>query len=420
MDSHSQTERLLIRNLEDAGCSETDIQRFLQLGQEGKQREQLRLLTMHRATLLDQLHVSQRQIDCLDYLIYQIGQPITHYDTAIIQEMEDHIMEEKLVLTQEWDKTFHKSDKVEHSKVTFHNRYGITLAADVYKPKGKDGKLAAIAVCGPFGAVKEQAAGLYAQTMAERGFLTMAFDPSFAGESGGQPRYMASPDINTEDFQAAVDYLSCREDVDAEKIGIIGICGWGGMALNAATLDTRIKATVASTMYDMTRVNANGYFDAENSEQARYEKKKALNAQRLADYKSGSYALGGGVVDPLPEDAPFFVKDYYDYYKTSRGYHARSLNSNGGWNVTGTMSFMNQPILRYSNEIRSAVLIVHGEKAHSCYFSRDAYAAMMEGNPNPENKELLIIPGAVHTDLYDKLDVIPFDKMEAFFRKAMA
>ena len=327
---------------------------------------------------------------------------------------------EKLDFTQEWDKTFPQSGKVAHSKVTFHNRYGITLAADVYKPKGKEGKLAAIAVCGPFGAVKEQAAGLYAQTMAERGFLTMAFDPSFTGESGGQPRYMASPDINTEDFQAAVDDLSCREDVDPEKIGIIGICGWGGMALNAAALDTRIKATVASTMYDMARVNANGYFDAEDSEAARYEKKKALNAQRIEDYKNGSYALGGGVVDPLPEDAPFFVKDYHDYYKTSRGYHPRSLNSNGGWNVTGTMSFLNQPILRYSNEIRSAVLIIHGETAHSCYFSREAYAAMMEGNPCPENKELFIIPGAVHTDLYDRLDVIPFDKMEAFFRKAMA
>ena len=327
---------------------------------------------------------------------------------------------EKLDFTQEWDKTFPQSGKVAHSKVTFHNRYGITLAADVYKPKGKEGKLAAIAVCGPFGAVKEQAAGLYAQTMAERGFLTMAFDPSFTGESGGQPRYMASPDINTEDFQAAVDDLSCREDVDPEKIGIIGICGWGGMALNAAALDTRIKATVASTMYDMARVNANGYFDAEDSEAARYEKKKALNAQRIEDYKNGSYALGGGVVDPLPEDAPFFVKDYHDYYKTSRGYHPRSLNSNGGWNVTGTMSFLNQPILRYSNEIRSAVLIIHGEKAHSCYFSREAYAAMMEGNPCPENKELFIIPGAVHTDLYDRLDAIPFDKMQAFFRKAMA
>lgn len=324
---------------------------------------------------------------------------------------------EELNLTQEWDKTFAKSDMVEHSKVTFHNRYGITLAADVYKPKGADGKLEAIAVCGPFGAVKEQASGLYAQTMAERGFLTMAFDPSFTGESGGSPRYMASPDINTEDFQAAVDYLSCREDADPERIGIIGICGWGGMALNAAALDTRIKATVASTMYNMTRVNANGYFDAEDSEAARYEKKKTLNAQRIEDYKNGAYALGGGVVDPLPEDAPFYVKDYHDYYKTPRGYHARSLNSNGGWNVTGTMSFMNQPILRYSNEIRSAVLIMHGERAHSCYFSRDAYAAMMEGNPVPENKELLIIPGAVHTDLYDRPDVIPFDKLESFFRE---
>lgn len=324
---------------------------------------------------------------------------------------------EELKLSQEWDKTFAKSDKVEHSKVTFHNRYGITLAADVYKPRGADGKLAALAVCGPFGAVKEQASGLYAQTMAERGFLTMAFDPSFTGESGGAPRYMASPDINTEDFQAAVDYLSCREDVDAERVGIIGICGWGGMALNAAALDTRIEATVASTMYDMTRVNANGYFDAEDSEAARYEKKKALNAQRIEDYKNGAYALGGGVIDPLPDDAPFYVKDYHDYYKTTRGYHARSLNSNGGWNVTGTMSFMNQPILRYSNEIRSAVLIMHGERAHSCYFSRDAYAAMMEGNPVPENKELLIIPGAVHTDLYDRPDVIPFDKLESFFRE---
>lgn len=328
-------------------------------------------------------------------------------------------MEEKLVLTQEWDKTFPQSSKVEHSKVTFHNRYGITLAADVYKPKSAKGKLAAIAVCGPFGAVKEQAAGLYAQTMAERGFLTIAFDPSFTGESGGQPRYMASPDINTEDFQAAVDYLSLREDADPEKIGIIGICGWGGMALNTAALDTRIKATVASTMYDMTRVNANGYFDAEDSEAARYEKKKALNAQRTWDYKNSSYALGGGVAAEVPKDAPFYVKDYHDYYKTKRGYHARSLNSNGGWNVTGTMSFMNQPILRYSNEIRSAVLIIHGEKAHSCYFSKDAYAAMMKGNPNPENKELLLIPDAVHTDLYDKLDVIPFDKMMDFFRKAM-
>ena len=324
---------------------------------------------------------------------------------------------EELKLTQEWDKVFPKSDKVEHSKVTFHNRYGITLAADLYIPKNVEGKLAAIAVCGPFGAVKEQASGLYAQTMAERGLLTMAFDPSFTGESGGKPRYMASPDINTEDFQAAVDFLSLHEKADSERIGIIGICGWGGMALNAAALDTRIKATVASTMYDMTRVNAKGYFDAEDSEEARYEKKQAMNVQRLEDYRSGTYALGGGVVDPLPEDAPFFVKDYHDYYKTKRGYHARSLNSNGGWNITGCMSFLNQPILKYSNEIRSAVLIMHGEKAHSCYFSRDAYADMVKDNPYADNKELLIIPGAVHTDLYDGggKGAIPFDKMEEFF-----
>ena len=328
-------------------------------------------------------------------------------------------MEETLVLTEEWDKTFPKSDRVNHRKVTFHNRYGITLAADLYEPKEVQGKLAAIAVCGPFGAVKEQAAGLYAQTMAERGFLTIAFDPSFTGESGGQPRYMASPDINTEDFQAAVDFLSLQEQVDPERIGIIGICGWGGMALNAAALDTRVKATVASTMYDMTRVNAKGYFDGEDSADARYEKRKAWNAQRLEDYRNGSYALGGGVVDPLPEDAPFFVKDYYDYYKTERGYHPRSLNSNGGWNVTGCMSFLNQPILQYSNEIRSAVLIIHGEKAHSCYFSRDAYEDMIKGNPYTENKELMILPGAVHTDLYDRMDVIPFDKMTEFFRDAL-
>lgn len=321
----------------------------------------------------------------------------------------------KLNLTNEWDKTFPKSDKVNHSKTTFHNRYGITLAADMYVPKNANGKLAAIAVCGPFGAVKEQSAGLYAQTMAERGFLTIAFDPSFTGESSGEPRYMASPDINTEDFQAAVDFLSVQDNVDPEKIGIIGICGWGGLALNAASLDTRIKATVASTMYDMSRVNANGYFDSENSEQARYEKRKALNAQRTAEYKSGNYEPGGGVVDSLPDDAPFFVKDYYDYYKTKRGYHARSLNSNGGWNKTGCMSFLNMPLLSYTNEIRSAVLIMHGEKAHSCYFSKDAFTAMMNVNPIPENKELLIIPNAVHTDLYDRTDIIPFDKLEKFF-----
>ena len=321
-------------------------------------------------------------------------------------------MEEKLNLTQEWDKTFPKSDKVDHRKVTFHNRYGIILAADLYQPKSVTGKLAAIAVCGPFGAVKEQAAGLYAQTMAEQGFLSIAFDPSFTGESGGTPRYMASPDINTEDFQAAVDFLSVQDNVDPEKIGIIGICGWGGIALNTAALDTRIKATVASTMYDMSRVNAQGYFDAENSEEARYEKKKAMNAQRIVDYKNGSYELGGGVVDPLPDDAPFFVKDYYDYYKTPRGYHPRSLNSNGGWNKIGCMSFLNQPILCYADEIRSAVLVMHGEKAHSCYFSKDAFQKLTGGN-----KELLIIPDVVHTDLYDGggKDAIPFDKLAEFF-----
>lgn len=326
---------------------------------------------------------------------------------------------EELKLVQEWDKVFPKSNKVEHSKVMFHNRYGITLVADLYIPKEAEGKLAAIAVCGPFGAVKEQASGLYAQTMAEKGFLAMAFDPSFTGESGGELRYMASPDINTEDFQAAVDFLSLHERVDPERIGIIGICGWGGMALNAAALDTRIKATVTSTMYDMTRVNAKGYFDSEDSEEIRYAKKKALNAQRLADYENGTYSLGGGVIDPLPEDAPFFVKDYYDYYKTKRGYHERSLNSNNGWNIVGCMSFMNQPILMYSNEIRSAVLMIHGEKAHSCYFSRDAYTDMIRDNSYAENKELFIIPQAVHTDLYDGggKDSIPFDKLDAFFKE---
>lgn len=326
---------------------------------------------------------------------------------------------EELKLVQEWDKVFPKSNKVEHSKVMFHNRYGITLVADLYIPKEAEGKLAAIAVCGPFGAVKEQASGLYAQTMAEKGFLAMAFDPSFTGESGGEPRYMASPDINTEDFQAAVDFLSLHEKVDPERIGIIGICGWGGMALNAAALDTRIKATVTSTMYDMARVNAKGYFDSEDSEEIRYAKKKALNAQRLADYENGTYSLGGGVMDPLPEDAPFFVKDYYDYYKTKRGYHERSLNSNNGWNIVGCMSFMNQPILMYSNEIRSAVLMIHGEKAHSCYFSRDAYTDMIRDNSYAENKELFIIPQAVHTDLYDGggKDSIPFDKLDAFFKE---
>ena len=327
------------------------------------------------------------------------------------------IKAEELKLETEWDKTFPKSDKVEHSKVTFVNRYGITLAADMYVPKDTEGKLPAIAVCGPFGAVKEQSAGIYAQTMAERGFLTIAFDPSFTGESGGQPRDMASPDINTEDFMAAVDFLSLNDKVDPERIGIIGICGWGGMAINTAALDTRIKATVASTMYDMTRVNANGYFDSEDSEEARYEKKKAMCAQRLEDLKADEYKLGGGVVEVVPKDAPFFIADYHDYYKTDRGYHARSLNSNGGWNVIGCESFMNQPILKYSNEIRSAVLIIHGEKAHSCYFSKDAYADMIKDSKYTDNKELMIIPDAVHTDLYDGggKDAIPFDKLQRFF-----
>ncbi len=329
------------------------------------------------------------------------------------------IRKENLELTQVWDKTFPKSAKVDHSKVTFVNRYGITLAADMYIPKDSEGKLPAIAVSGPFGAVKEQCSGLYAQNMAERGFLTIAFDPSFTGESGGYPRYMASPDINTEDFMAAVDFLSLSDRVDHDRISIIGICGWGGMAVNAAALDTRIKATVASTMYDMTRVNANGYFDSEDNEEARYQKKAAMCAQRIEDLKAGEYKLGGGVVDPLPDDAPFFVKDYYDYYKTDRGYHPRSLNSNGGWNVIGCESFINQPILRYSSEIRSAVLIVHGDKAHSYYFGKDAYDNMIKDSKYTENKELLTIPGAVHTDLYDGggKDAIPFDKIEEFIRK---
>ena len=325
-------------------------------------------------------------------------------------------MEETLNLTQEWDKTFPKSEKVNHRKVTFHNRYGITLAADLYEPKDAQGKLPAIAVCGPFGAVKEQASGLYAMNMAERGFLTIAFDPSFTGESGGTVRYVASPDINTEDFSAAVDFLSVQENVDSEKIGIIGICGWGGMALNVAAMDTRIKATVTSTMYDMSRVNANGYFDSMD-ENARYELKKSLNAQRIEDYKNGTYKRAGGVVDPLPEDAPFYVKDYYDYYKTERGYHKRSLNSNDGWNMTSSLSFINMPILQYSHEIRNAVLMIHGEKAHSCYFSKDAFKNMTENSKYADNKELMIIPNAVHTDLYDKVDIIPFDKIEEFFKE---
>ena len=319
-------------------------------------------------------------------------------------------------LVEKWDKTFPESEKVNHKKVTFHNSYGIELVADLYEPKNYEGKLTAIAVCGPFGAVKEQASGLYAQTMAERGFLTMAFDPSFTGESGGTPRYMASPDINTEDFQAAVDFLSVQDNVDPDKIGIIGICGWGGMALNVAALDTRIKVTVTSTMYDMSRVNANGYFDQNDSEEARYETKKALNEQRTIDYKNGTYERAGGCLPlPVPEDAPFYVKDYSEYYK-GRAYHERSLNSNDGWNKIGTMSFINQPILCYSNEIRSAVLMIHGEKAHSCYFTKDAYGNMIKDNNYTDNKKLLIIPGAVHTDLYDNMEVIPFDEIEEFFK----
>ena len=331
------------------------------------------------------------------------------------------IKTEKLNLTQEWDKTFEKSDRVNHSKVCFVNRYGITLAADLYAPKDASGKLPAIAVCGPFGAVKEQCSGLYAQKMAELGYLTLAFDPSFTGESGGNVRYMASPDINTEDFMAAVDFLSLCDMADPERIGIIGICGWGGMAINTAALDTRIKATVASTMYDMTRVNAKGYFDSADSEEERYNAKKAMCAQRLEDLRNGEYKLGGGVVDPLPEDAPFFVKDYYDYYKTDRGYHERSLNSNGGWNVIGCESFINQPILMYSNEIRSAVMVMHGDKAHSFYFGKDAYENMIKDSKYADNKELLVIEGAVHTDLYDggENNVIPFEKLDEFFKKNM-
>ena len=321
------------------------------------------------------------------------------------------IMEEKLNLTQEWDKTFPQSDKVNHTKITFHNRYGITLAADLYIPKNTTEKLPAIAISGPFGAVKEQASGLYAQTLAERGFLTIAFDPSYTGESSGEPRYVASPDINTEDFCAAVDYLSTRNDVDTERIGILGICGWGGIALNAAAIDTRIKATATVTMYDMGRVNAKGYFDTVDAN-ARYELRKQLKAQRTEDYRSGTYALAGGVVDPLPDDAPQFIKDYHAYYKTSRGFHKRSLNSNNGWNKTSSLSFINMPLLSYSDEIRSAVLMLHGEKAHSRYFSEDAFKKL-----KGSNKELQIIPDASHVDLYDNLEVIPFDKIEQFFRE---
>lgn len=329
------------------------------------------------------------------------------------QTNQSTLKKETMEITESWDKVFPKSDKVNHSKITFVNRYGITLVADLYQPINASGRMPAIAVSGPFGAVKEQCSGLYAQKMAERGYLTIAFDPSFTGESGGTPRYVASPDINTEDFSTAVDYLLTRDDVDYERIGIIGICGWGGFAINAAAMDTRIKATVASTMYDMSRVNANGYFDSMNADQ-RYELKKQLNEQRTVDARNGSYERAGGVVDPLPDDAPQFVKDYYAYYKTPRGYHPRSLNSNDGWNKTSSLSFINMPILSYCDEIRSAVLLIHGEKAHSRYFSEDTYKRL-----KGDNKRLLIIPGANHTDLYDNLSVIPFDEIDKFMKEAM-
>ena len=324
---------------------------------------------------------------------------------------------EELKLTQEWDKVFPKSEKVNHRKVTFVNHFGITLAADMYIPKNAEGRLPAIAVSGPFGACKEQSSGLYAQTMAERGFLAIAFDPSFTGESSGFPRAMHSPDIDVEDFQAAVDFLSVQENVDLGRIGIIGICGWGGMALQTACIDTRIKATVTSTMYDMSRVAGNGYFDAADNEEARHQARVAVNAQRTQDYKAGEYVRAGGVVDPLPEDAPYFVKDYYAYYKTLRGYHPRSLNSNDGWTVNTGTSLMNMRLFTYAKEIRSAVLMIHGDKAHSCYMSRDAYADMVKDSKYADNKELLIIPGASHTDLYDQMDIIPFDKIEAFMKE---
>ena len=331
------------------------------------------------------------------------------------------IKAEELVLTREWDKVFPKSEAVVHSKVTFVNHFGITLAADMYVPKNANGKLPAIAVSGPFGACKEQSSGLYAQEMAKRGFLAIAFDPSFTGESGGYPRAMHSPDIDVEDFQAAVDFLCVQKNVDPERIGIIGICGWGGMALQTACVDTRIKAAVTSTMYDMSRVAGNGYFDAADNEEARHQMRLAVNAQRTRDYLSGDYARQGGVVDPLPEDAPYFVKDYYDYYKTPRGYHPRSLNSNDGWTVNTNTSLMNTRLFTYSKEIRSAVLMIHGDKAHSCYMSRDAYADMVKDSKYADNKELYIIPGASHTDLYDGggKNAIPFDKIESFFETYM-
>lgn len=337
--------------------------------------------------------------------------PILFSGTAIADDLPatSSTKDTSMTLEQKWDKTFPQSNKVNHQKVTFRNRYGITLAADLYIPKQSSGKMAAIAVSGPFGAVKEQASGLYAQTMAERGFLTLAFDPSFTGESGGQPRNVASPDINTEDFSAAVDYLTTRSDVDADRIGIIGICGFGGMGINAAAMDTRIKATVASTMYDMSRVTANGYFDSMDAD-ARYELRSKLNEQRTKDAQSGTIASAGGLPDKLSGNEPQFVKDYYDYYKTKRGYHPRSLNGGAGWNTTSALSFMTMPLLQYAGEIRNAVLLIHGEKAHSRYFSEDTFKKL-----TGDNKELMIIPNASHVDLYDRMDIIPWDKMVTFF-----
>lgn len=320
-------------------------------------------------------------------------------------------MTQNLKLTDEWDKIFKLSDKVNHKKITFHNRFGITLAADLYEPKGKEGKLPAIAVCGPFGAVKEQASGLYAMTMAERGFVTLAFDPSFTGESGGEPRFVSSPDINTDDFSSAIDYLSLKENVDPQKVGIIGICGWGGMAINAAAQDPRIKATVAVTMYDMSRVAALGYNDTTTEDQ-RYEEKKKLCAQRLEDYKNGTYKRAGGLPDKCPENAPLFLKQYCDFYKTKRGYHKNALASTNGWNETAGLSLMNTKLLAYAGEIRNAVLVIHGELAHSLYFSKTAFEKL-KGN----NKELMIIPGAYHCDLYDNLKFIPFDKITSFMKQ---
>ena len=324
---------------------------------------------------------------------------------------------ESLELTPEWDKTFPRSNKVKHKKVTFTNRYGITLAADMYSPENAVGSLPAIAVCGPFGAVKEQCSGLYAQEMAERGFITLAFDPSFTGESGGQPRYMTSPDINTEDFSAAVDFLVTHPSVNPVAVGVFGICGWGGLAINAAASDPRIKATVASTMYDMSRVSANGYFDSADTAEDRDKLRTALAAQRTEDFRNGTPKLGGGVPDVLPEDAPKFLRDYFDYYKTSRGYHPRSLNSNGGRNATSPIPWINFPLMSRAAEIKNAVMIIHGEKAHSFYFGSDAYKKLTVNPGQDNNKLFMAIPGASHTDLYDRKDIIPFDALAGFFNE---